>query len=191
VEGLARESLAVARRSITVLRPHAPESGEGLGAALDAAAAAARAACPAVVALGVTGAPRRAPPEVEFELLRVAQAALANAAQHADAARIAVTLDFGAGDAPALRIVVADDGRGFDPAAPRPGRFGLVGMSERAARVGAALTLVTAPGEGTEVVVVWPGGSCDAGRAAVPTASERRAPASGDASVGVRTDAPT
>jgi hypothetical protein len=70
-------------------------------------------------------APR--PPEVEFELLRVAQAALANAAQHAHAARIAVTLDFGAGDAPALRIVVADDGRGFDPAAPRPGRFGLVG----------------------------------------------------------------
>jgi signal transduction histidine kinase len=191
VEGLARESLAVARRSITVLRPHAPEVGEGLAAALGTAAMAARAECPAVVALGVTGAARRAPPEVEFELLRVAQAALANAAQHAHAARIAVTLDFGAGDAPALRIAVSDDGRGFDPAASRPGRFGLVGMLERAARVGAALTLVTAPGEGTEVVVVWPGGSGDAGRPAVPSTSGRRAPASVDALAGARADAPT
>jgi signal transduction histidine kinase len=191
VEGLARESLAVARRSITVLRPHAPEIGEGLAAALGTAAMAARAECPAVVALGVTGAARRAPPEVEFELLRVAQAALANAAQHAHAARIAVTLDFGAGDAPALRIAVSDDGRGFDPAASRPGRFGLVGMLERAARVGAALTLVTAPGEGTEVVVVWPGGSGDAGRPAVPSTSSQRGPASVDALAGARADAPT
>ncbi len=54
---------------------------------------------------------------------------------------------------------MADDGRGFDPDAARPGRFGLAGMYERAARVGAELTLVTAPGEGTEVVVMWRVGS--------------------------------
>jgi signal transduction histidine kinase len=191
VEGLARESLAVARRSITVLRPHAPEAAEGLAPVLESAVAAARAECPAAVTLGVTGAPRRAPPGGGVRLLRVAQAALANAAQHAHAARIAVTLDFGAGDAPALRVAVADDGRGFDPAAPRPGRFGLVGMRERAARVGAALTLVTAPGEGTEVVVVWPSESCDAGPSPAPLAWGRSAPEGGDASVGVRTDAPT
>jgi nitrate/nitrite-specific signal transduction histidine kinase len=53
------------------------------------------------------------------------------------------------------RIRVADDGRGFDPDAARPGRYGLAGMYERAARVGAEVTLVTAPGEGTEVVVMW------------------------------------
>jgi signal transduction histidine kinase len=53
--------------------------------------------------------------------------------------------------------VVSDDGRGFDPAAVPPGRFGLVGMRERAARVDASLAVVTAPGEGTRVVARWPG----------------------------------
>jgi hypothetical protein len=163
VEGLARESLAVARRSITVLRPARTRSRRGTRPRPGVRGRGG----PCRVPRGRHARRHRGPTpgaaEVEFELLRVAQAALANAAQHAHAARIAVTLDFGAGDAPALRVAVADDGRGFDPAAPRPGRFGLVGMRERAARVGAALTLVTAPGEGTEVVVVWPSESCDAG----------------------------
>jgi signal transduction histidine kinase len=103
------------------------------------------------------------PADVGSELLRVAQAALANALSHAGARRIVVDLAYPRADALAgspplasgLRISVADDGRGFDPETPRPGRYGLAGMYERAARVGAELTLVTAPGEGTEVVVMW------------------------------------
>ncbi|GJG89096.1 hypothetical protein tb265_42770 [Gemmatimonadetes bacterium T265] len=169
VDGLARDTLAVARRTITVLRPGAP-GHEDLEAGLRRVVAEcgrARAGRVTLAASGVAPAalPRRASAEVEYELLRIAQAALANAVQHARAAHVAVTLDYGpdhppersAVVAPALQLAVADDGVGFDPATPRPGRFGLVGMRERAARVGAALTLVTAPGEETEVVVVWPG----------------------------------
>ena len=107
----------------------------------------------AAVEVTIQGKSRRLPADVELELLRVAQAALANALRHAHARRVDVELAF-TSDA-GVRIAVADDGCGFDPDAPHPGRFGLVGMSERAARVGAALTVVSAPGEGTEVVVMW------------------------------------
>jgi signal transduction histidine kinase len=192
VERLARENLADARRSIAMLRPAALDE-HGIDAALAEVVAAARDAiagdAPASgavphVEFGVRGTPVRLPADVEMELLRVAQAALANAVQHAAARAIRVELAFdlpvlpsgapdgGSGDARGggpegwrsrgVRIAVVDDGRGFDGDAVPTGRFGLVGMSERAARVGAVFTVVTAPGEGTEVVVMWraaPGGS--------------------------------
>jgi hypothetical protein len=88
------------------------------------------------VTVAVQGPAAPLPADVESELLRIAQAGSPPLAS-------------------GLRISVADDGRGFDPETPRPGRYGLAGMYERAARVGAELTLVTAPGEGTEVVVMW------------------------------------
>jgi signal transduction histidine kinase len=112
------------------------------------------------VTVAVHGVEPTVPAEVELELLRIAQAAVANALAHANARRIAVDLTYLPTGGPAgVRIGVADDGRGFDPDAPRPGRYGLDGMCERAARAGAELTLVTAPGEGTEVIVTWRGGS--------------------------------
>jgi signal transduction histidine kinase len=56
-----------------------------------------------------------------------------------------------------LRLEVRDDGRGFDPArAAANGHFGLVGMRERAAAIGARLTIDSAPGRGTAVLVVIP-----------------------------------
>ena len=88
-----------------------------------------------------------------MELFRIAQAALTNALSHANARHVSIDLVFEPEGG--ARVTVADDGVGFDLDAPHPGRFGLVGMSERAARVGAVLTLVSAPGEGTEVVVRW------------------------------------
>jgi signal transduction histidine kinase len=186
VERLAREHLAEARRSIAALRPDTPgaagaeadpspgsrgleaELRRAVGTARDAHVAAPGAA--AEVAVAVQGTPRRLPADVELELLRVAQAALANALRHAHARQIRVELAFtpdgpppaGGRTAPGaaepdggVRITIADDGRGFDPDVVRPGRFGITGMIERAARVGAALTIVTAPGEGTEVVAMW------------------------------------
>jgi signal transduction histidine kinase len=51
---------------------------------------------------------------------------------------------------------IRDDGRGFDPAALRPGHFGLDMMRERADEVGATLGISSVPGTGTEVVVRWP-----------------------------------
>ena len=53
-----------------------------------------------------------------------------------------------------LRVSVADDGRGIINA-PSPSGFGLTSMQERADKIGASLTIVTAPRSGTEVVLAW------------------------------------
>ncbi|HYD85073.1 MAG TPA: ATP-binding protein, partial [Opitutus sp.] len=60
-----------------------------------------------------------------------------------------------------LRLGVRDDGIGFDAAAARVraergGSLGLLGMHERASLAGGTLTLLSAPGRGTEVEAVFP-----------------------------------
>jgi signal transduction histidine kinase len=90
----------------------------------------------------------------DAEVLRIAQEAVANAVQHAGADRVTVRIATTA--APdGLRVSVADDGTGFDPAAPelRARRLGLTSMEERAARLGARLTIRSAPGAGTTVTL--------------------------------------
>ncbi|MFF9471018.1 GAF domain-containing sensor histidine kinase [Streptomyces roseolus] len=100
---------------------------------------------------------RALPAAQEEAVLRVAQEALHNALRHAEAARVAVTL---ARHGQGARLTVADDGRGFDPATVRSaGRhLGLVSMRDRAAGVGGALTVTSAPGEGTTIEMEVPGG---------------------------------
>ncbi len=102
------------------------------------------------------------PPAIELvadahrQLLRILQEALANVRKHARASRVDVAVDYDGG---ALRLRVADDGAGFDPAAApasRGGRFGLKTMAERAASIGATLTVDSRPGEGTRVDVTLP-----------------------------------
>jgi signal transduction histidine kinase len=51
-------------------------------------------------------------------------------------------------------LSVADDGRGIAREGPTAG-FGMTSMQERAERIGASLTIVTAPRSGTEVVLAW------------------------------------
>ncbi|WP_370150202.1 sensor histidine kinase [Streptacidiphilus sp. EB129] len=96
------------------------------------------------------------PVEAEVALLRLTQEALANVRHHAGADRAAVTLSYLDDQ---VTLDVYDDGRGFDPdagpAAGRP-RFGLHGMRERIAELGGALTVESAPGEGTAVAVSLP-----------------------------------
>jgi signal transduction histidine kinase len=53
-----------------------------------------------------------------------------------------------------VRLSVADDGRGFAQDRSSDG-FGMTSMQERAERIGASLTIVTAPRRGTEVVLAW------------------------------------
>jgi signal transduction histidine kinase len=50
-------------------------------------------------------------------------------------------------------LIVEDDGRGFDAGGVRGGGFGLVGMRERAALVGASLEIESTPGQGTTILV--------------------------------------
>ena len=86
-------------------------------------------------------------------LLRVTGEAVRNAVRHGRANRIEVRLT-----AEPLSLTVTDDGCGFAATAPearRPGAFGLTSMSERAAGVGATLSVESAPGEGTTVRVSW------------------------------------
>jgi signal transduction histidine kinase len=91
-------------------------------------------------------------------LLLVAQEAMLNAARHAAATATTVRLHVPPPGA-ALVLEVADDGRGFDPAA-RPagaqGHFGLDGMRERVERIGGTLDIQSVPGRGTTVTVRLP-----------------------------------
>ena len=149
--GLARRSLDEARRSVLELRA-APLEGRGLAAALRDLAAEARAAGLAVE-LHIEGDDGALPPRAALGLYRIAQEAVANATRHAGAARLELRLAVGAGRA---ALSVADDGGGFDPGRRPAGRFGLIGMGERARLLGGALRVESAPGRGARVVAEVP-----------------------------------
>jgi signal transduction histidine kinase len=94
-------------------------------------------------------------PSVREALVRIASEALANAARHAQARLVRLELAAGR----PIRLRVVDDGCGFDPAgvrASRHGGFGLTSMRERAAGIGAELSISSRPGHGTEVEVTLP-----------------------------------
>jgi signal transduction histidine kinase len=100
------------------------------------------------------GPVRRLPPAVEEALFRIAQEALTNVAKYAQAGKVVVTLDTKPDES---RLTIADDGCGFDPSGwKQPVKdhgWGLMIMRERAAAVGAELSVESAPGQGTRVVV--------------------------------------
>lgn len=101
--------------------------------------------------LSVEGEEREINPLVADEAGRIAREAMANALRHSGGRKVAVRLRFGRD---ALCLTVADDGHGFDGGtatmAGRPGHFGLTGMQERAARIGARLRVRTGA-RGTQV----------------------------------------
>ncbi len=111
------------------------------------------------VAFEFTGEERRLTRDAELAIFRIAQAALSNVAHHARATEARVQLDF---DGRGITLTVEDDGLGFiQPETPRDlatqGKFGLMGMYERATRLGGHLSIRSAPGQGTKVVAFLPG----------------------------------
>jgi signal transduction histidine kinase len=91
-------------------------------------------------------------PIVENELLRIAQEALTNVEKHAKATHVHLgwSIENGRGV-----LVVQDNGRGFDPGRGIRGTaYGLVGMRERAASVGAILEVTSEPDQGTVITVL-------------------------------------
>jgi signal transduction histidine kinase len=94
-------------------------------------------------------------PEVQYNLLRIASEAVNNAVKHSGAKTIEVTLT---STAEALQLSVRDDGSGFsrENGGMRPGHYGLIGMKERAAQIGAELNLASEPGRGTTISVLLP-----------------------------------
>ena len=90
----------------------------------------------------------------EAALFRIAQEALTNCAKHAKASLISLTLEK---DRNGVRLAIADDGAGFDPASLKDGGktrgLGLLTMRERAEFVGGRFSFKSQPGQGTRVQV--------------------------------------
>ena len=87
------------------------------------------------------------------ELARIVREATTNAVRHGGAREVQVRLER-AGDG--ARLLISDDGSGFDPTTPPTG-FGLRSMADRAALLGGEIRIHTAPGAGTVIEVVLPG----------------------------------
>jgi signal transduction histidine kinase len=93
-------------------------------------------------------------PEDAVQLLHLAREALSNVVRHADASRATLELEVDDG---ILRLVVTDNGRGFDPTVTRgSAHHGLVNMRARAESMGGRLTLESRPGAGTRVMFQVP-----------------------------------
>ncbi|HWO37467.1 MAG TPA: two-component regulator propeller domain-containing protein [Candidatus Acidoferrum sp.] len=106
----------------------------------------------------VEGELRRLNPLVRDEAYWIGHEALVNALHHAGATRIEVEIAY---DPSHLRLRFRDDGSGIDPkiieAGGKPGHWGMRGMRERAAKIGAHLETWSRPGAGTELELRIPG----------------------------------
>jgi signal transduction histidine kinase len=147
---LARTHLTEARRSVGSLRPNVGP-GEDVGTALRRLADLGQRTAGVPIDVVLEELPRFGD-GVEREILGIAQEALTNAVRHSRARRI--TIRASTVQSLGVRLSVADDGRGISRDQPHSG-FGMTSMQERAERIGASLTIVTAPRKGTEVVLAW------------------------------------
>lgn len=145
----AREGLVETRRAIFALRPALLEE-LGLALAIRTAAddAARRAGFEVKVEfpLGYPPLPR----EVEQQLYRYAIEALENAVRHSSAKNVCLRLTV---DDQRARFEVEDDGAGFDPnLVLSKEHYGLIGLRERAALLGASIKVESSPGKGTRLI---------------------------------------
>ena len=149
VRGSARQAMSDMRRLIFELRPPILDEA-GLVGALQAriesveGRSGVRADFHADVRCDLPG-------DVESELYHISLEALNNMLKHSGATRVVVSLEC---PSDGLRLMIRDDGVGFDPESIRSrGGFGLKSMRERAQSIGAEFSLETAPGRGTIIRV--------------------------------------
>ncbi|MDB4874333.1 MAG: putative two-component system sensor kinase [Gemmatimonadetes bacterium] len=149
---LADKTLLDARRAVWDMRAPALQK-DSLAVAFEDVVRHAADGSGLAVRIRVVGKPRRLSPAAEMALFRIGQEAVANAVKHANPRTVDVELTY---DRRAVRLVVRDDGRGFDPLESftgAGGHWGLVGMRERADQAGAQFTITSASGRGTEIMV--------------------------------------
>lgn len=155
---MVRHCLGEAQRAVQDLRSETLERS-GLKAALEEVArqfsVSARVRCE----VRVEGEVRRLASAIETNLLRVGQESMTNAVKHGKATEIAVLLRFGDRE---TALSISDNGRGMDTASgeSRP-HFGLLGMRERANKMGGRLQIESTPGAGARVEIVVPGGALE------------------------------
>jgi signal transduction histidine kinase len=147
---LARTHMVEARRSVGALRPNVGE-GEPISAALKRVSDRTQLTTAVPIEFEMDELPRVGD-VVEREIIGIVQEALTNAVRHARARHIMVRAS--AVRSIGVRLSVVDDGRGFARDRHSSG-FGMTSMQERAERIGASLTIVTAPRAGTEIVLAW------------------------------------
>jgi signal transduction histidine kinase len=94
-------------------------------------------------------------PAIAAEVAALVTEAFRNAVGHAKASMIRIS---GRIDEHDGRIVVDDNGIGFDDDGQASGRYGLIGMEERAHLIGAQLDVESRPGDGTSVTIAWKDG---------------------------------
>jgi signal transduction histidine kinase/ligand-binding sensor domain-containing protein len=115
--------------------------------------------------LTIEGSPRALHPMVRDEIQHIGEEALRNAFQHAKASTIEAVIIYLPGE---LRFDLRDDGTGLPAdiasSGEREGHFGLIGMRERATRIGGTLTISSRKGAGTEILLSIPGAAAYAER---------------------------
>lgn len=147
---LTRGALAEMRTLLLELRP-ATLTESSLDELLHQLAAAVIGRSRLQVVVQIAGAGKRPLlPETQVALYRIAQEALNNVVKHAGATQVAVTLRF---MSECVELLIADDGRGFDPATTSTHSLGLGIMRERAAKINASLHVESVIGAGTKVSV--------------------------------------
>ncbi len=151
VDELARTGLTEARRSVAALRPKLLESGDLLSA-LKHLTTQMKSSTDTHITCEVIGTAYSSSPDVENNLLRIGQEALTNAIKYAHATEIQVELVY---EEMQCCLRIRDNGQGFDTNQIMMNQgFGLLGMSERAERIGGELIVNSQPGWGTEIVVI-------------------------------------
>jgi two-component system NarL family sensor kinase len=145
LQALLADTLDGVRRLSQGLRPAALED-LGLAAAVGSLSLSMR-DLGLTVHVVVDGQPARLSSAIEYAAYRVAQEALSNAARHGGVSTATVHISFTPDD---LTLEISDAGDGFDASLTAPGQ-GLLGMRDRAAEIGADLSIASQPGAGTHV----------------------------------------
>ncbi len=152
---MIQHSREEARRSVWDLRNQVLES-HGLPSALESLAASAAIDGGPSVSTRTESFQASLHPQTAYQLLRIAQESVANALKHARASSIVIELSSGTGS---CTLTISDNGTGFDTHATHPVKsphFGLIGMRERASRIGATLEITSIPGKGCIITVTLP-----------------------------------
>jgi len=150
LRSMLRDGLEEVRGTIASLRP--PSVDVGLATAIRDAAAEFQARNAIAVRVDVDGIDNLLTPAARASVLRITQEALQNVRKHAAATEVRISLD-------SNRLVIADNGRGFDVVRLATGatrNFGLQFMRERADLMGSELQIESRQGEGTRILLRLP-----------------------------------